>query len=393
MSIIGIVFRKEMIDNLRDRRSILVAMIYPLMGPLLLGLLFTFVGSMLKIQHGVGGGGAAMVVDVAHAENAPEFAAFLKAHGVIIRAAPDDPVGAVRRDEVPYVLILPDRPVGAAGGPLEVKVVTDPARLDSIVASGQVLEILSAYERETTAARLSAAGVDPKMMSSLTVVHENVGRAGNLGFMFLNMIPPFLMFTLFIGGVYLTLDATSGERERGSFEPLMINPVTRSQVLIGKLGAAVVFTLVALAVQVVAFWVMLHSVPSEALGIGELPSVLHLALLLPVCFPLALFAVATQLIITAVTRSMKEAQTYLGLLPLVPGIAGMILVFVPVKVHSLLAAIPTFGQTLLMGQIVRSEEVSWALIGVAVLATLVFTAALLALGFRLYEREEILFPA
>jgi len=224
-------------------------------------------------------------------------------------------------------------------------------------------------------------------------VHENVGRAGNLGFMFLNMIPPFLMFTLFIGGVYLTLDATSGERERGSFEPLMINPVTRSQVLIGKLGAAVVFTLVALAVQVVAFWVMLHSVPSEALGIGELPSVLHLALLLPVCFPLALFAVATQLIITAVTRSMKEAQTYLGLLPLVPGIAGMILVFVPVKVHSLLAAIPTFGQTLLMGQIVRSEEVSWALIGVAVLATLVFTAALLALGFRLYEREEILFPA
>jgi sodium transport system permease protein len=393
MSIIAIVFRKEMIDNLRDRRSILVAMIYPLMGPLLLGLLFTFVGSMLKIQHGGGGGGASMVVDVAHAENAPEFVAFLKAHGVIVRPAPADPEGAVQRDELPYVLILPDRPASAPGGALEVRLVTDPARLDSIVSSGQVLEVLSEYERETTAARLSAAGVDPKVMSSLTVVHENVGRAGNLGFMFLNMIPPFLMFTLFIGGVYLTLDATSGERERGSFEPLMINPVTRSQVLIGKLGAAVVFTLLALAVQVVAFWIMLHSVPREALGIGELPSVLHLALLLPVCLPLAFFAVATQLIITAVTRSMKEAQTYLGLLPLVPGIAGMILVFVPVKVHSLLAAIPTFGQTLLMGQIVRSETVSWSLIGVAVLATLVFTAALLALGFRLYEREAILFPS
>jgi len=64
-----------------------------------------------------------------------------------------------------------------------------------------------------------------------------------------------------------------------------------------------------------------------------------------------------------------------------------------VRVHSVLAAIPTFGQTLLMGQIVRSEEVSWSIIGVAVLATLLFTAALLGLGFRLYQREAILFPA
>ena len=393
MSTASIVFRKEMTDNLRDRRSILVAMIYPLMGPLLLGLLFSFVGSMLKIQHGGAGGGAiSMVVDVANAENAPEFIAFLKKHGVLIRKAPADPVAAVQRDEAPYVLVLPGRPVSAQG-PLEVKVISDPARLDSIVATGQVLDLLSAYEHETTAARLSAVGVDPKMMSSLRVVHQNVGRAANLGFMFLNMIPPFLMFTLFIGGVYLTLDATSGERERGSFEPLMINPVSRSEVLIGKLGAAVVFTLLALAVQVVAFWIMLHSIPYETLGIGALPSVFHLALLLPVCLPLALFAVSTQLIITAITRSMKEAQTYLGLLPLVPGIAGMILVFVPVRVHSSLAAIPTFGQTLLMGQIVRSEEVSWSLIGVAVLATLVFTALLLGLGFRLYQRETILFPA
>ena len=395
MSTASIVFRKEMTDNLRDRRSILVAMIYPLMGPLLLGLLFSFVGNMLKLQHEGGGGpgGGGMVADVAHADNAPEFIAFLKSHGITIRKAPDDPKAAVQRDEVPYVLVLPERPVTAAEGPLEVLVVTDPARLDSIVASGQILDILGAYERETTAARLNAAGINPKVMTSLRVLHENVGRAANLGFMFLNMIPPFLMFTLFIGGVYLTLDATSGERERGSFEPLMINPVSRSQVLIGKLGAAVVFTLLALAVQVVAFWIMLHSIPREALGIGTLPSVTHLALLLPVCLPLALFAVSTQLIITAITRSMKEAQTYLGLLPLVPGIAGMILVFVPVRVHSVLAAIPTFGQTLLMGQIVRSEEVSWSIIGVAVLATLLFTLALLGLGFRLYQREAILFPA
>ncbi len=388
MSTIAIVFRKEMTDNLRDRRSILVAMIYPLMGPLLLGLLFTFVGGMLKVQPSSG-----MSVWVANRENAPAFVQFLAAHGVAIRPAPSDPEGAVRRSELPLVLMLPEKAPAAAGAPLEVKLISDPSRLDSIVAVGQVLDLLHDYERVTTAEKLRAAGLSPDVATSLRVVQETVGRASNFSSMLFNMIPPFLMFTLFIGGVYLTLDATSGERERGSFEPLMINPVSRSEVLMGKLGAAVVFTLLALAVQVFAFWVMLHVVPREALGLELLPGPLQLALLLPVCLPLALFAVATQLIITAVTRSLKEAQTYLGLLPLVPGIAGMVLVFVPVQVRSFLAAIPTFGQTLLMGQVMRSEAVSWTFIGISVAATLIVTAALLALAFRLYEREEILFPA
>jgi sodium transport system permease protein len=206
------------------------------------------------------------------------------------------------------------------------------------------------------------------------------------------MMPPFLIFTLFLGGVYLTLDTTSGERERGSFEPLMINPVTRSEVLTGKFLAAVVFTLIALCVQVTAFWSMIHLVPREALGLVTPPGALRLGLLLPVCLPLALFAVAAQLVIAAVTRSLKEAQTYLGLLPLVPAIAGMLLVFTPVELHSLLAAIPTFGQTVLMGQVIRSETMSWALVSISGFATLAVTLLLLALAFRLYEREQILFP-
>jgi sodium transport system permease protein len=105
-----------------------------------------------------------------------------------------------------------------------------------------------------------------------------------------------------------------------------------------------------------------------------------------------LFAVAAQLVIAAMTRSLKEAQTYLGLLPLGPAIAGMLLVFAPVELHSVLAAIPTFGQTVLMGQVIRSEAMNWAMVAVSAFATLAVTFALLAIAFRLYEREQILFP-
>ena len=388
---IAVVFWKEMVDHLRDRRSILVAMIYPLLGPLLLGLLFTFVGSRLNTSSAVRTP-AATVAAVVHPEGAPDLARFLMARGVRLVAAPSDPAEAVRRTELPFVLVFPEMPAAADAQPLQVRVVSNPSRFDSIMATGRILDLLHDYDRQTTAERLRAAGVGEEMLTSLRIVSDNVGSAASLAVTMFSMIPPFVMFTLFIGGVHVILDSTNGERERGSFEPLMINPVTRSEVLIGKVGAGFVFTLLTLGVQVGAFWLMLHLVPREALGLTAPPALLRLLALALVCLPVALLAVATQLIVSAVTRSPKEAQTYLGLLPLVPGIAGMVLALAPVQAYSLLAAIPTFGQTLLMGQLVRSESVNGGLVAVSVMATLIASLLLLALAFRLYQREEILFP-
>ena len=390
MAAAAVVFRKEMRDHLRDRRSIYVAMIYPLMGPLLLGLMFAFVGGLLKSGAGAARGPAGFPLAVLHLEAAPALAKFLTTHEVAPMPAPADAAEAVKHGALP-VVVVPRQP-SKPGGPLEVTVLSNPSRLDSIVATGRVLDLLHRFAQERTEARLASAGVDPKLANPVDIVERKVGSAAGFAGIMLTMIPPFLMFTLFIGGVHVVLDATSGERERGSFEPLLINPVTRRQVLIGKLGAGFVFTLMALGAQLLAFWLMLSLVSVHLGGIAPPPEPLRLLLLVPVSLPVALLAVATQLMISAFTRSMKEAQTYLGLLPLAPGIAGMVLALAPVQVQPLLAAIPTFGQTLLMGQVVRHEQLSGSLIGISIVATLAATILLLALAFRLYQREEILFP-
>lgn len=384
----AVVFMKEMVDNLRDRRSIAMAMIYPLIGPLILGMMITFVAGSLS----AGGGRAGpLEIPTVGVENAPALAHYLSEHNAFLKPLDEEPAELVRRGGAPFVLVLPERQA-KPDSVLEVRLVSDASRLSSVVPIAQMMDLLHGYEHEIATQRLRALGVPPEITSPLHIEEENVGRAISLGATFLNMMPPFFIFTLFLGGVYLTLDTTSGERERGSFEPLMINPVSRSEVLIGKFGAGVVFTLIALSVQMLAFWTMLHLVPRESLGLMTPPGVFRLSLLLPICLPLALFAVASQIVIAAVTRSLKEAQTYLGLLPLVPAIAGMLLVFAPVNLHSVLAAIPTFGQTVLMGQVIRSETMSWAMIGISGLATLAVTLLLLAVAFRLYEREQILFP-
>ncbi len=390
MPTIAVVFMKEMIDNLRDRRSIAMAMIYPLIGPLILGMMITFVASSLSAGAGRAG---PMEIPTVGADNAPALAQYLSAHDAELNPLDEDPAEFVRSGRAPFVLVLPQKsPQAGSDSVLEVRLISDASRLSSVVPIAQVMDLLHGYEHEIASRRLQALGISPDITSPLHIEEENVGRAISLGATFLNMMPPFFIFTLFLGGVYLTLDTTSGERERGSFEPLMINPVSRSEVLVGKFGAGVVFTLIALSVQMLAFWTMLHLVPRESLGLMSPPGVFRLSLLLPICLPLALFAVAAQIVIAAVTRSLKEAQTYLGLLPLVPAIAGMLLVFAPVHLHSVLAAIPTFGQTVLMGQVIRSEALSWTMIGISGLATLAVTLLLLAIAFRLYEREQILFP-
>jgi len=381
------VFRKEMLDHLRDRRSILVALIYPLMGPLLLGLLFSFVGGGMRVNEG-----APLVVPVVNAQSAPDLVRYFERQGAYIEPVAGNPSGLVAGGWVSFALVLPDQPAAEPQAPVPVRLIANPSRFDSIVATGRVIEMLNEYQRETVRTRLNSAGLPTDFLNVLTIAQENIGKAAGPAVILLTMIPPFLIFTLFTGGVHVALDSTSGERERGSFEPLLMNPVSRNQVLAGKLGATIVFTLFALAVQAVAFWVMLHSVPKESLGVTAAPDALRLALIVSVCLPLVFLASATQLLISAVTRSMKEAQTYLGLLPLVPGMAGMVLAMAPVNARPLLAAIPTFGQTLLMGQVVRGEGVSVGFIGITAVATLAATALLLYLAFRLYEREEILLP-
>ena len=381
------VFCKEMVDHLRDRRSILVAMIYPLMGPVLLGLMFLVVGGSIRVNQG-----APLVVPVVHAESAPELVHFLEGQGATVQRLATTPLELVAGGRAPLAVILPELPQPAGPGPLRVHLITNPSRFDSIVTTGRVIALLNQYQHEVLVTRLGAAGVPAAVMDVLDIEQQNVGRAAGPSVILLTMIPPFLIFTLFTGGVHVALDSTSGERERGSFEPLMMNPVTLPEVLTGKLGATIVFTMMAVAMQVIGFWAMLHLVPRASLGLIEPPSTMRLALVVSVCLPLVALAAATQLLISAVTRSMKEAQTYLGLLPLIPGLAGMVLALAPVTAQPVLAAIPTFGQTLLMGQLVRNETVSGVFIGITALATLTATGLLLLLGFRLYRRETILFP-
>jgi sodium transport system permease protein len=385
---VWVVFVKESVDNLRDRRSLFLALIYPIIGALLLGMLVSFVGGMFRGQSY-----QSLTLPVMGAHRAPALIKYLSANGVDIGSAPWEPREAVRSGGADAVLIIPNGHAEDFGAqrPAKLEVLVNATRLSTVIKVSRVVEILRAYDREVGQKRLRDRGVAPEVASPLDIRSINVGRSRNLAGFFLNMLPPFIIFTIFVGGVYLAIDTTSGERERGSLEPLLANPVARWEFMLGKALATFAFTLTAVVVQLLAFKVMFELVAAGEYGIKISPDLSAFLGVALICLPLIGFAVALQIIVATVSRSYKETQTYLGLLPLLPSLPGMILVFVPVKAQVWMMAIPTFGQILLIGRLMRQEPAAWLNVAVSVGATSLITALLLYGAARLYDRDGMVF--
>ncbi len=385
---IGVVFAKEVQDNGRDRRSLLVALIYPLLGPLLLGVIMSAVTGVVTV-----GTDEKLAIHVQGAENGPALIEYLKEHNVIILPAPADVEKAVRSGAVGSVVIIPasHRAQFAAQKTADLKIVGNSSRLPGLIALNRTAGLLGEFNAEIWGQRIAARGVDYQVFKPLSIATENVSKGVQIFEILLFMVPPLFIFNLFMGGVYLAVDTTSGERERGSLEPLLINPVARWGLMLGKFLAALFFTAVAVVVQLVAFKVVFAFVGAETQAFENTLALSALLATFLMALPLMALAVGVQFVIATMTRSFKEAQTYLGLLPLVPAIPGMALVFAPVQTEAWMMTIPVFSQTLLIGQLVRGEEV----LAIHLLSSISFTS-LLALGLiyissRLYERENLIF--
>ncbi len=389
---VSVVFAKEVRDNIRDRRSLLTALVYPLLGPLLFSVMLALVAGSLS----AGKVTASMKpLPVVNAADAPELVRFLTEKGMRLAPAPADPDKAVRQAKAEAVLSLPpgfEADLKAGRRPA-VTVISDASRLSGEVYVSRVADLLADYGRSVAARQLAERGLSGELLEPLLINNVVVQKRGKVADLFLFMVPPFLMFTLFIGGVYLAIDSTSGERERGSLEPLLANPVPRWQFMLGKFLAACLFTLVALLLQMGGFFAAFGSVDPELFSPQARFGLERAVLLALVALPLLFLAVSLQIIIAALTRSFKEAQTWLGLLPLLPALPGMAMVFMPVSVQGWMMLLPVFSQTVVMGSVVRGEAVEPFYLLLSVVVTFGVTALLLRHAARLFEREEMVFGA
>jgi sodium transport system permease protein len=267
----------------------------------------------------------------------------------------------------------------------------DTSRQTAQPAIERISRLLDAYAAQTASLRLLARGLSPTVTQPLAIERVDMATPETQALIFLNMLPYFVVLVVFMGGMYVIIDTTAGERERNSLEPLLINPVPRWEMVIGKLVASWPFAVGALFVNLLAFSLSFNNFPIEDfLGIQIQLDVRALAGIFFISMPMIVLASALQMIIATFTRSFKEAQTYVGFLPLIPALPGIGLAFLPIKPSLWAMLIPTYGQQILINQFLRAEPISMNDVMVSSLVTLGLSILLILVAIRLYSSERIL---
>lgn len=381
------IFRKEVLENLRDRKTVMNALIVsPLLGPILFGVL---ISTMMSRE--LGRAEKVLELPVIGAERAPNLVAFLGTRNIKIEAGPEDPVAAIKaQDEEVILRIGKDYAKSwSEGEPAEVELIYDGSRQDTEQSRNRVDDALKAYERQVGALRLVARGLSPLVIRPLAIVDRDQASDVARGAQFLAFLPYMLILGAFMGGMYLAIDTTAGERERQSLEPLLATPVPRAQIMLGKLGATSAFAIGSLVLTLLAFAVMLPRMPLTQLGLKFNFGAPVFAQLLLALAPVILLASALQTLIAANAKSYREAQSWLGLFTMVPLIPTMIMMVVPVKTQLWMFGVPLLAQHHAIMRLVRDEGMAldeWALLIGSGLAIAGLAAAVTA---RIYHRESL----
>lgn len=385
------VLRKELRETVRDRRSLASSL---LMGPVLGPLLFVAALS-LSLQQSVTRLDDAVPVTVAGSENAPHLVQHLRQQGFALtlrEGTTGDVPGWIEADGELVVLVIPadvgDRLL--AGEPAVVTLFADGSNNKADRRANRVRLAIAGYAGGLAALRLQVRGVSPSLMQPIVVDEVDLSTPTSRATLVLGMLSYIVLVVTLVGGLSLAIDATAGERERGSLEPLLTAPVPREHLIYGKVLASACFMAVALALVMVTLGASVHHVPLEEIGMSANFDAGVALALFAVTLPFVAVGASLLTVVASFTRSYKEAQTWLGLVLLVPTLPIAIAGLLDVRASAPLMAVPSLSQHLLVQGLLRDEPLPAAYVAISVASTLAIGAALTWLAGRLYRREKIL---
>jgi sodium transport system permease protein len=383
-----VVFAKELKDALRDRRTWLVVLISSLVaGPVSLLLIAGIVSSAEESA-------ARREVVIANAAKAPTLVNFLQRNGASVRDAPAD-----YREELlsgrlqNAVVVIPDdfgRRL-ASGEPVRLEVIFDETAQRAQTAVRTTIALLQGFNREQGTQRLLARGVSPQVLQPLQIEEVNLAGSHARGAQLLFLVPWLALVGAVVGAISVAIDVTAGERERGSLEPLLLNPVSTACLVLGKWAVAASCSAAVVVLTLAGFTVSMQFVRSENLAalmqFGTPEVLLFLVLLLPFSAMVA----SLNMLAATYGRSHKEAQTYASYITMIVNFVPIIPLFLTVRDAPWQLLVPALGQQTVLMRALRGEAVAAVDILLPSAIALALTAAALLLQARLLRNERIIF--
>lgn len=392
------IFRKEILDTLRDRRTLYAMVVAPLLlMPLLTILPSHFMVSQMKKQEE-----EHIRLVVVGGEHAPELVAYLEGTGQVeIVEPPTDLEGALQEGDIPAALAIPADFAEAIAEerPVMVTISSDASKMASSMAASRVQMMVQSYAQQLIAQRLAARGLDPSVLTPIQIKSQNVASEEQMGGSFMAMLlPMFIAIWAVVGGMYTAIDVTAGEKERGTLEALLVTPASRLQIVLGKLLAVITTSLSAVILSVSSMYFSFRFFPVETMAReGEkvafsLPPQTILLIVL-VALPLVVMINSLEIAICIFARSFKEAQNYIVPLQFAVLIPTLPLVMVPDLAMPFVAYAAPIAGAILSFRDLLTGAASGAALALTVASSVIYAAICLSVAVRIFRRERVLFRA
>lgn len=347
-----IVFRKELLDALRDRRTLLVVLLSSVaMGPLVLVLLSGLAADAERRAE-------ARVVLVHGIEHAPSLRNYLERQTYAVQPAPAGHERLLADSKLadPVVVVAPGFEADLAAGrtPL-VEVVGSSANRRALAASGRVTALLRGFNQEQATLRLALRGVSPTLLEAVQVEVRDLADPATRAVQLTAMVPFFVLMAVLYGALNAALDSTAGERERGSLEPLLMNPASREALALGKWAAVAAVGMLIAVLSCLSFlpgqWLLRSESLAAMFRYGPREAAFFVALLLPLAGALSgvLMAVAIR------SRSVKEAQASCSVVVLLTSLVPLVSIFGQDGEAPWHLWVPALGQVTLMTRVLKGE--------------------------------------
>ena len=367
-----IVYRKEMVEILRDRRTLIAIALAAVATPIVLTVI-----SQVSTKT------ATQTYTIGYTGDVPTgLGELLTATNLKLMPVADPAAAAKKQVDI-----------GIAFEPGEVDVYYDPSRQSAQIAQNRLETVLGQYSAAQAAAALQNRGVDPGILTPIHLISHPlsspVQAASNA---FLSFFLPYILITMIItGGFSAALDSTAGERERKTLESLLLTPAPRSRVLLGKIAAVTTISLVAAVAAIVSMFVALARISLPG-GSGHITlSVVAVPLMVWVAVLIAFSFSAVTLALGTLAKTFRQGQAYVTPLYFITIFPASIILFIPdFNPGIAYYLIPILNAVLVLRDAIVHNSVDWATLAVTTVSLLATGALSWYAALRLFTREALL---
>lgn len=353
---VWVVAGKEITDALRDRRTLLRLMLPTLlMGPLILLGLSSLIASLEERADKR----EVMAVGMAHA---PTLRNYIERQTYTIVATPADYEAQLRDRSLSQPVLV----VGEAfeqelrqGELPTVQVVSDSANQRARSAAGSIHQLLIGFNQERAALQLAFLGVSSEVLQAVEVQELDLASTQAKASNFTSILPMFIIMAVLYGALTAALDSTAGERERGSLEPLLMNPSSHLAVVLGKWCAVTLLGMMMAGLASASFipaqWLIKSDSLQAMFQFGWSEAFEFMLLMLP----LAMGGGALLMAVAIRSKTFKEAQASSGFVLAAMTMAPMVNLFNPGGDAWWYTWLPGLGQNTLMLLVLKGEQMTW----------------------------------